>query len=204
MISNFIFDWSGTLSDDFDMVYRATAGVVSDLDGGYVLSEGEYREHFELPYMNFYRNFGLNVSKKTVDELFFKHIGKNGIKPKPLPSSRTVLEKLRMQGLKTFLFSAHPKYLVQEEIAAYGFSDLFAGVESGVIDKVATLKGFVRKNGLDPGKTAYIGDLLHDVEAAKAAGVVSIGVFSRYQSQSKLLSAKPDVIVDKLEDLLTL
>ncbi len=204
MISTFIFDWSGTLSDDFDMVYRATAGVVADLDGGYSLSEEEYREHFELPYMRFYKNYGLHVTKKQVDDLFFRHIERNRIKPTVFSASRRVLENLRKNGKKTFLFSAHPVNLVDREIADYGFSDVFDGIEAGVLDKVVSLKKFVKKNHLDPKSAAYVGDLVHDIEAAKEAGVVSVGVLSRYQSREKLLSAKPDVVLNNLEDLLTL
>lgn len=202
MISAFIFDWSGTLSDDFDMVYRATAEVIRQLDGGYKLSEQEYRRHFELPYMNFYKNYGLDCTKKQVDELFFKAVEKNGVFPTPFASSRSVLEQLRQQGHKTYLFSAHPAHLVKREVAAFGFADVFDGIQAGIVDKVVSLKGFVHHNKLDPKKTAYVGDLVHDVQAAKAAGVKSVAVFSRYQEPDKLVYAKPDFIAEKLEDLL--
>ncbi|MBI4360371.1 HAD family hydrolase [Candidatus Micrarchaeota archaeon] len=204
MISTFIFDWSGTLSDDFDMVYRATARIIFDLDHGHVLSEKEYAEHFELPYMNFYRNYGLDCSKEQVDELFLRYVTEHGVFPKPLPGARDVLRTLRVKGRKTFLFSAHPAHLVDQEVAAFGFSDLFDGVVGGVLNKIDSLKGFVSKHGLEPKKTAYVGDLVHDVLAAKAAGIRSIGVFSRYQPKEKLVAAKPDVIASKLEDLLSL
>ncbi|MBI2445531.1 HAD family hydrolase [Candidatus Micrarchaeota archaeon] len=204
MISTFIFDWSGTLSDDFDMVYSATASVIHRLDDGHALSEEEYRQHFELPYMNFYRNYGLKCTKAQVDELFFQAVEKNGIFPTPLQGSRELLEGLRKQGKKTYLFSAHPVHLVDREVAAFGYGPLFDGIEAGIVDKVASLKSFVKQNGLEPKKTAYVGDLVHDVEAAKAAGIQSIAVFSRYQEKAKLEKAKPDVIAGKLEELLTL
>ncbi len=204
MISTFIFDWSGTLSDDFDMVYGATAKVVAALDSGYALSEDEYREHFELPYMRFYMNYGLDATKKEVDALFFKAVEENGLFPKPFQNSRKVLEALRKAGRKTFLFSAHPTRLVDAEVAAYGFAGLFDGIVSGIEDKVFSLKGFVSEKRLDPKKTAYVGDLVHDVEAAKAAGIVSVGVYSRYQHKEKLAAAKPDFILNKFEELVGL
>lgn len=204
MISTFIFDWSGTLSDDFDMVYRATARIIKELDHGYCLSENEYAEHFELPYMNFYRNYGLKCSKGQVDELFLRYVSEHGVFPTPLPGAREVLQGLRAKGKKTYLFSSHPAHLVDQEVASFGFSDLFDGVKGGVLDKVASLKGFIAENGLDPKETAYVGDLVHDVLAAKAAGIKSVGVFSRYQPKEKLVAAKPDAIASKLEDLLSL
>ncbi len=204
MLNTFIFDWSGTLSDDFDMVYGATADVIRQLDGGYVLSEEEYRQHFELPYMNFYRNYGLTCTKKQVDELFFQAVEKNGVFPKPLPFSRELLDGLRKQGRKTYLFSAHPVHMVNREIADFGYGALFDGVQAGIVDKVVSLKGFVKQNGLDPEKTAYVGDLVHDVEAAKAAGIKSIGLYSRYQEREKMDAAKPDYTAKHLEELLGL
>ncbi|MBI5225682.1 HAD family hydrolase [Candidatus Micrarchaeota archaeon] len=204
MLSTFIFDWSGTLSDDFDMVYGATASVIRQLDDGYVLSEDEYRQHFELPYMNFYKNYGLDVTKAKVDDLFFKAVEKNGVFPKPLPFSRELLEGLRKQGRQTYLFSAHPTHLVKREVAEFGYADLFDGIEAGIIDKIVSLKSFVAKNKLDPKTTAYVGDLVHDVEAAKAAGVISIGLYSRYQEPDKMRACKPDFIAKHLEELLGL
>lgn len=204
MFSTFIFDWSGTLSDDFDMVYRATARIIQELDHGYALSENEYAEHFELPYMNFYRNYGLTCTKDQVDELFLRYVAEHGVFPTPLPGAKKVLEGLRAQGKKTYLFSAHPAHLVDAEVAAYGFQDLFDGVRGGVLDKVDSLKGFVLENGLNPKETAYVGDLVHDIEAAKAAGIKSVGVVSRYQPKQKLVNAKPDVIASDLEELLSL
>lgn len=204
MITTFIFDWSGTLSDDFDMVWKATAAVIHRLDDGHVLSEAEYREHFELPYMNFYRNYGLACTKPQVDALFFEAVERNGIFPTPLPGSRELLEGLRRQGKKTYLFSAHPTHLVDRELAAFGYAPLFDGIEAGIVDKVASLTGFVQRHKLDPQKTAYVGDLVHDVEAAKAAGVRSIAVFSRYQDKKKLERAGPDFTARKLAELLEL
>ncbi len=202
MLSTFIFDWSGTLSDDFDMVYGATAEVIRQLDDGYALSEEEYRQHFELPYMNFYKNYGLNCTKKQVDKLFFQAVEKNGIFPKPLPFSRELLEGLRRQRRKTYLFSAHPAHMVDREVTDFGFQHLFDGIEAGIVDKIVSLKGFVGKHKLDPKKTAYVGDLVHDVEAAKAAGIYSIGVYSRYQEREKMNATKPDYIANHLEELL--
>jgi len=204
MISTFIFDWSGTLSDDFDMVWKATAAVIHRLDGGHGLTEPEYREHFELPYMNFYRNYGMNCTKAQVDALFFEAVERNGIFPTPLPGSRELLEGLRKQGKKTYLFSAHPTHLVDREVAAFGYGGLFDGIEAGIVDKVKSLKGFVEAKKLDPKKTAYVGDLVHDVQAAKAAGITSIAIFSRYQEKKKLEKAKPDFTAKKLDELLHL
>jgi phosphoglycolate phosphatase len=204
MVSNFIFDWSGTLSDDFDMVWRATAEVVRELDGGHELSEEEYREHFELPYMNFYKNYGLACTKQQVDELFFSAVEKNGIFPCPLPFSRELLHGLQQSGKKSFLFSAHPVHLVEREVAAYGFSGLFTGIVAGVENKVVSLKEFVLVHHLDPTTTAYVGDLVHDVQAAKAASLKSVAVLSRYQNKDKLLASQPDYVMQTLNDLLEL
>ncbi len=204
MLSNFIFDWSGTLSDDFDMVWKATAEVVRRLDGGHVLSEEEYRDHFELPYMNFYRNYGLGCTKAEVDALFFEAVEKNGIFPTPLPRSRELLEGLRAADKKAYLFSAHPVHLVRREIADFGFQELFKAVVAGVEDKVVSLKGFVNENALNPHSTAYVGDLVHDVQAAKAAGIQSVAVLSRYQRRDALLASKPDYVAQSLAEILSL
>ncbi|MBI5036704.1 HAD hydrolase-like protein [Candidatus Micrarchaeota archaeon] len=204
MISNYIFDWSGTLSDDFEMVYKATAKVLYEAYNGYNLTESEYRENFELPYMKFYRKYDFNSHKDEVDRLFMKHVAANNIFPTPLPRAGEILKKLRAKGKKTYLFSAHPKSLVAKEIESYGFANFFDGIESGVSDKVATLKNFVKNHKLNPTETAYVGDLVHDVKAAKEAGLKSVGIQSRYQTTEKLASANPDYMIKDIGELLEL
>ena len=56
MITNCLFDWSGTLVDDFVNVYKATA-LVFRARGKRPISIREFAREFKLPYMDFWRRY---------------------------------------------------------------------------------------------------------------------------------------------------
>ena len=64
----------------------------------------------------------------------------------------------------------------------------------------------VAKIGADPAKTIYLGDTVHDILAAKAAGVYTIlADWSFALPREKRADApKPDLVIEKMEDLLEL
>jgi phosphoglycolate phosphatase-like HAD superfamily hydrolase len=48
--------------------------------------------------------------------------------------------------------------------------------------------------------TMYVGDHVHDVEGARAAGVLSVSVLTGGSTRDELLAAGTDVVLDSLED----
>ena len=55
-IKNIIFDWSGTISDDFTPVYQASTLVFKKL-GREPISIEEFKREFALPYMLFWNKY---------------------------------------------------------------------------------------------------------------------------------------------------
>lgn len=47
-----------------------------------------------------------------------------------------------------------------------------------------------------------IGDSLSDIQAAKAAGTMSIGYANKPGKHDRMLALNPDAVVDRLEDLI--
>ena len=57
------------------------------------------------------------------------------------------------------------------------------------------------ENNLAPTETAFIGHMVHDVEAALRGGVMSVATLTSFDSCEKLGRASPDVIVSDLGKL---
>jgi ADP-ribose pyrophosphatase YjhB (NUDIX family) len=70
-----------------------------------------------------------------------------------------------------------------------------------VPDKVQRLPHMLRENRLDPAATLFVGDMAHDIEAGRAAGVRTCGVLTGYNTLRQLREAKPDLIVEHLAEL---
>lgn len=203
LVKNVIFDWSGTLSDDIMQVYGATMAVFEKM-GARRISLEEYRREFELPYMDFYRKYIPNADKETQDRLYLDAIRSAG-EPKPFPGARETLEALHAVGCRMALLSSHPQEKIDKEVRDYGFSGFFVQVDGGVYDKRDAINGIMLRCGFDRKETAYVGDMTHDVEAGKKAGITTVAVTWGYQPREKLAGSGPDFISEdfgRLEKIL--
>lgn len=57
------------------------------------------------------------------------------------------------------------------------------------------------KAGVDRSQTVMIGDTVHDMRMAKAAGVGAIGVAWGYHDRADLTQAGADIVIDRFDDL---
>jgi phosphoglycolate phosphatase len=57
---------------------------------------------------------------------------------------------------------------------------------------------------LAPAEALLVGDGLHDVQAARAAGVPAVGVTSGVAGRAALAAAGPDALIERLDELLQL
>ncbi len=197
-IKNIIFDWSGTLSDDLRCVYGATAGLFKKL-GLKKLTLDEYRKEYLLPYMNFYRKFS-KLPKRQIDKIFLEEFVKME-EPEPFPESQEVLEFLNQNGNKLAILSSHFQNKLENEVKKYGFRRFFIDINGGIHDKRKAVKKVMKKNDFYPQETAFVGDMTHDIDAGKTAGIITVAVCWGYHSKKRLLSRKPDFAIDNLKEI---
>jgi phosphoglycolate phosphatase-like HAD superfamily hydrolase len=74
-----------------------------------------------------------------------------------------------------------------------------------IVNKKPDPEGLVRalrSMDADPSHCAYVGDAPEDIEMGRRGNVMTIGVRSAYPSSGRLLSAKPDLYLERLAELL--
>jgi dihydroneopterin aldolase len=103
-----------------------------------------------------------------------------------------------------FLLSTMHAGHFEAQAGRFGIRQLFEEVYVGVTDKAARILDLVRAHRLAAPETLFIGDVVHDVEAAKAAGVVSAAVLTGFDPIEKLALAGPDLLLRDLGVLLRL
>ena len=59
----------------------------------------------------------------------------------------------------------------------------------------------LKRNEFDPEQTAYVGDMTHDIDAGKKAGVITVALGWGYQSKEKLMDSCPDHYLSKISEL---
>ena len=109
----------------------------------------------------------------------------------PAVDLRPVLTALRSRGLKLGLATNDTEYPAKRHLDRAGVLDLFdfvAGCDSGFGGKPAPgqLLAFVQRFGLTASRVVMVGDSLHDLDAARAAGMHAVAVLTGIASAEEL------------------
>lgn len=101
----------------------------------------------------------------------------------PAVPLRPLLSDLRARGLRLGVATNDTEAPARRHLAAHEITDCFdfiSGYDSGHGAKPGPgmCLAFLARFGLDPGRTAMVGDSLHDLEAGRAAGMRTIAVLT--------------------------
>jgi phosphoglycolate phosphatase len=116
-----------------------------------------------------------------------------------------VLSALRAKGLRLGIATNDTEAPARAHLAAAGVTGLFdfiAGFDSGYGGKPAPgqLLAFAEQTGLRPSECLMVGDSLHDLHAARAAGMVAVGVLTGLADRATL-APEADIVLDSIADL---
>jgi phosphoglycolate phosphatase len=200
MLRNLLLDWSGTLVDDLPPVIGAT-NFVLEQHGRPPLSRDEFRRKFRLPFTEFYEEHLPDIPLHELDAAFHGRFVEIQDDVAPLPGLYEFLDFCRESGRRLFLLSSMKREHYEVQSAKLGLAHYFEYPYVGILDKRAKIGEILEKHGLNRDETAFVGDMIHDVETARHGGVMSIAVLTGYDSIEKLTPAKPDVVVASLHEL---
>lgn len=193
-IKNLIFDWSGTLFNDFDASYISTNATLKHF-GVKAIKKELYRNEFNLPAWTFYRKYIPRASFKDIDHYYFDHFTPISFKHGKLyPQTKEILKTAKRKGFRVFLCSSVRQSLLEDKVKKYGLSSYFEKIYGSVANKKKVLPQICKTHHLKKSETLYIGDMEHDIQAAKASQIKSASVFYGYHSQERLLAHRPDFI----------
>lgn len=116
-----------------------------------------------------------------------------------------VFAALRGLGLRLGIATNDAERSARAQCETLGLTphlDFIAGYDSGYGAKPAPgmIHAFVREIGCSPGQVALVGDSLHDLEAARAAGAVAIAVLSG-PARRAVLDPHADHVIGSIADL---
>ncbi len=199
-IRNIILDWSGTLVDDLAQVMEATNHVLVGFEKE-PLTRDEFRAQFCLPVKVFYDRVLPGVDWRKVERLYWE-------KKRPLrnhifwlPHALEFLEFCRARKMPTFILSTISEESFQVHAKRLPILEYVTRAYVGIPDKVQKLPEVLQENRLDPACTLFIGDMAHDIDAGRAAGVRTCGVLTGYNTLPQLRAAGPELIVEHLGEL---
>jgi phosphoglycolate phosphatase-like HAD superfamily hydrolase len=200
MIRNVLLDWSGTLADDLGPVLAATNAIFREF-GRPELSLAEFRRSFRLPFSGFYAELLPEATLEGLEPLYEKFFAGLQDDVNLLPGAREFLDFCAHSGRRIFLLSTIKRNHFATQAGRLGVIDAFEHAYVEVMDKREVIRDILRERGLDPAETAFVGDMVHDVETARHGGVLDIAVTTGFDPVEKLMAAHPTVLLDGLPTL---
>lgn len=199
-IESVIWDWNGTLLDDVDVCIDSINRLLSER-GRNSLSRPVYREIFTFPVRHYYELAGFDLENEPFSEVAIQFIDLYREKIKQcgmFPDARRTLEWFSGRGYSQYLVSAMEHQFLMETLKNCGvdqYFDDYSGIHDHFADgKESMARNFVSKTGINPERTLFVGDTLHDFEVAKNLGMHCILVADGHQSEVRLLSSGCEVV----------
>ena len=201
-----IFDWSGVVSDDRMPVYEANMRLLKHY-GKPLMTFEEWLVKTKISPREFLADQGVTENPEKIFEEYIKIYNKvraEGIHPVVYEGAKETLRKLADKGEKLIVISSHPEKNLRGEAKEYGVEEYFSSFTGNVKDKTETIIEICKTMGVTPSplNAAYIGDTIYDIQAAKSAGVYSVGISTGYHMRERLLKENPDQVIDSLSELL--
>ncbi|MBY4676084.1 phosphoglycolate phosphatase [Marinobacterium arenosum] len=123
------------------------------------------------------------------------------------PGVLDCLDGLRQRGIALAVVTNKPMRFTEPMLAGFGLSDYFQCVLGGDSLSVkkpdpAPLLQAMRQLGSGPADTLMVGDSVNDLRAARAAGCPVACVPYGYNHGEPIAVSKPDLLVERLDQLL--
>lgn len=203
-ISTIIFDWSGTLSDDRQMVFEANLHIRRQ-HGFAPIDFDTFLANIKLTAPEALAEMGLSGTKEELQTLYTKaveSVKSLGVHPTAYSDAAITLERLVAAGLNLAVLSSHPDEHLLFEAQSFGFEQHFHHISGDCHDKAIGILAILDLLGVrDRASVAYVGDTIYDIRAAKVAGVVSVGITTGYMNAVRLMMEEPDLLFYSLSDL---
>jgi HAD superfamily hydrolase (TIGR01509 family) len=195
-----LFDWDGTLVDS------AEASFTAYVEAFGVCGIHFDREDYERTYSpNWHRTYEAMALPRErwadVDAAWLTCFGRHV--NELLPGAREVLLRLRESALVLGLVTSGERSRVVPELRRLGVDEYFQVVVCG--DDTERRKphpdpllAALARLDVAPARAVYVGDSPEDVEMARSAGVVAIGVPGGFPNRPALVASRPDLMVDDL------
>ena len=203
-ISTLVFDWDGTLADSAHLGLIAFEKTFDEL--GVPFEHAVYEATYSPNWYSTYEALGLQKEHWPVaDEIWTRHYGEQTA---PLIDGvGETLLSLKAKGYQLAIVSSGTRSRVLREVQQSVLSDAFAVIvcNEDIVNKKPDPEGLLRalhSMNVLASQCAYVGDAPEDIEMGRRGNVMTIGVRSNYPSSGRLLSAKPDLYLDRLADLI--
>ena len=198
-----IFDLDGTLADTIPICVEAFQRTLKAHSGPH-LSREEIEFLFGPTEEGMLRRVLPKYSPTALETYLTEYERLHTAATVPFPGIAALLDALQSRGIKLAVVTGKGARSADISCRALGVRGYFTHIEAGSpngIIKPAAIARVMGEWSLRPPEVAYIGDAPADIEAARSAGVVSVGAaWAPAASPGLLQAARPDFLFLAVSD----
>jgi HAD superfamily hydrolase (TIGR01549 family) len=197
-----LFDWDGTLLNSYEADATAYTAMFRAMNIAW--GPEDLAQHYSPNWYNVYRAAGLHESRWEAADLAWRAEYATQ-RPRLLPGARTLLTKLQ-RHYALGLVTSGDRDRVSRQLRNFRLMRTFpvrvcSGDTAEKKPHPAPLRMALNAMRLDPRDCVYVGDTREDILMARRAGVRTIGIPGPFPTAQKLKRARPDVLLETLEQL---
>ena len=205
MVKSVIWDLDGTLFDSYDVIVESIYRVFQENNIAFSMDEiRKYALKFSINSLLKKMSETYGVSAEELHKRYGEISRGEYLKIKPMPNAMEILEQLRLQGVKHYVFTHRGRTTIPV-LENLGMRDYFLEIltsQSGFARKPDPegLNYLICKYEMDRAHTFYVGDRSLDMECAANAGIQCI----LYAPKNGVVSScsVADFVVEDLMDIL--
>lgn len=210
-IQNLFFDLDGTLVDSSQTISESIEFALERM--GVVPGAGTSIESvIGASLFDIFRNeFDMTDAQAHVAiDLYRKHYDKlNQAGTRVYENIRDVLPRLKTAGYRLFIATVKPTQIAEKVLSDLDLRVWFDGIAGSSMDsrrrdKSSIIAHALRKFDLDPLCSIMIGDRDQDIIGARENGMSAIAVTYGFGSREELDSARPEHLVERSEEIVSL
>lgn len=198
-----IFDWSGVISDDRKPVYEANIRILRDHKKP-IMSFEAWLPRTTMTPVEFFANHGIHEDPEELYALYKKYYGEaveSGITPVVYPDAYDTLQYLKKNEKRIAVLSSHPVENLKREAEEYELTSFLSLIHGSARNKVKGLQMVCEQLNTGPDSALFVGDTVYDIQAAKKAGLLSVGICTGYHTKERLEKEGPDLLLGCLSEL---
>ena len=203
-----IFDFDGTIGESYPQLVEAFQGVMH-AKRYEVPTQEECKQLQGMDIKGIRETLGLNwIQMSQVITGVQNGLRERFDKIEPVDGIEDVLIELKDNGMLTGLMTSNDTKRIADWLKYRGFEKYFDHLtnDRGFFAKSKQLWRLVKAAQIDPTDTVLVCDEVRDLQAARQVGMQSIAVSWGHQSGDRLLTERPEAIVEtpqKLKEILS-
>lgn len=202
-----IWDWNGTLLNDIDASLNSINPLLEER-GLQKHSRESYRNVFGFPVKDYYVKSGFDFDNDDWEKVAhdFVHNFKQELgKAQLFEEVPHILNFLKEIGVGQYILSAMEHNSLMQNVSDKGISGFFrhiSGIDNIYADsKEANGQKLLEEFSLDPSKSIFIGDTIHDYEVAESLGIDCALFSGGHQDISRLQATNCKYVVSHLLEI---